>query len=167
MTGARGGDAAATTDAAPPAARRLLAILFAALLIPGVVGFDLWPLTGWRLFSLALDDTAERWVIEAVDEEGSSRLVSPEELPFGYRHAEWPMRSLPDTSPERREAMCVALAAAVAEVDPTVVELRIAEDQQRLVETDGEWSVEHDHDVLHACSPPQRHQASDRMEPPA
>lgn len=165
MYRARGDAAAPDTGPAPPAVRRLLAIVFAALLIPGVVGFDLWPLTGWRLFSLALDDTAERWVIESVDEEGSSRLVSPEELPFGYRHAEWPMRSLPDASPERREAMCVALAAAVAEIDPGVVELRLAEDEPQLIETNGEWSVEHDLDVAHACSPPRHEQASESGEP--
>jgi hypothetical protein len=165
MNRARGDAAAPDTEPATPAARRLLAVVFAALLIPGVVGFDLWPLTGWRLFSLVLDDTAERWVIEAVDEEGSSRLVSPEELPFGYRQVEWPMRSLPDASPERREAMCVALAAAVSDIDPTVVELRLAEDDQRLVETGGEWSVAHDLDVTHACSPPRHEQASEAGVP--
>jgi hypothetical protein len=164
MNRACGDGAAPNTQPATPAARRLLAVVFAALLIPGVIGFDLWPLTGWRLFSLALDDTAERWGIEAVDEEGSSRLVSPEELPFGYRQAEWPMRSLPDAAPEQREALCVALATAVADIDPTVVELRLAEDDQRLVEADGEWSVEHDLDVTHACSPPRRDDPGDLEE---
>lgn len=150
----RGSEVAHGANPASRAARRLVAILFAALLIPGLVGFDLWPLTGWRLFSLSLDDTLDRWVLEAIDEDGSSRFVSPEELPLGYRHAEWPMRGLADAPTERREAMCTALAAAVVTVDPTVVELRIAEDEQRLVERNGTWTVEHDLVVNHTCSPP-------------
>jgi len=63
-------------DAVPRSARGLVGALFVLLLVPGLVGFDLWPLTGWRLFSLARDDTQTLWVLEAVDGDGSSRLVS-------------------------------------------------------------------------------------------
>lgn len=155
------------TDRAKPAsraARCLVAVVFAALLIPGLVGFDLWPLTGWRLFSLSLDDTLDRWVLQAIDQDGNSRLVSPEELPLGYRHAEWPMRGLANAPWERREAMCTALAAAVAVVEPSMVELRIAQDEQRLVERNGTWTVEHDLVVNHACSPPGSVQSPEPAE---
>jgi hypothetical protein len=140
-------------DAAPRSARWLVGALFVLLLVPGLIGFDAWPLTGWRLFSLARDDTQTLWVLQAVDEDGSSRLVDVEELPLRYRHAEWPMADLPGASTERRQAVCEALLGAVVDVEPATVELRIARDEAQLEERDGEWVVMDDLEVLHTCRP--------------
>jgi hypothetical protein len=144
---------AADTDAAPRSARWLVGALFLLLLVPGLVGFDAWPLTGWRLFSLARDETQTLWVLEAVADDGSSRLVDLEELPLRYRHAEWPMADLPGASTERRQAVCEALLGAVVEVEPATVELRIARDRARLEASDGDWTVIDDLEVIHACGP--------------
>jgi hypothetical protein len=140
-------------DAAPRSARWLVGALFVLLLVPGLIGFDAWPLTGWRLFSLARDDTQTLWVLQAVDEDGSSRLVDVEELPLRYRHAEWPMADLPGASTERRQAVCEALLGAVVDVEPATVELRIARDEAQLQERDGEWVVMDELEVLHTCRP--------------
>jgi hypothetical protein len=140
-------------DAAPRSARWLVGALFVLLLVPGLIGFDAWPLTGWRLFSLARDDTQTLWVLQAVDEDGSSRLVDVEELPLRHRHAEWPMADLPGASTERRQAVCEALLGAIVDVEPATVELRIARDEAQLQERDGEWVVMDDLEVLHTCRP--------------
>ena len=140
-------------DAVPPSARWLVGALLVLLLVPGLVGFDLWPLTGWRLFSLARDDTQTLWVLEAVGGDGSSRLVDVEELPLRYRHAEWPMADLPGASTARRQAVCEALLGAVVDVEPATAELRIARDRARLEEGDGGWSVIDDLEVIHTCRP--------------
>ena len=140
-------------DAVPRSARWLVGALFVLLLVPGLVGFDLWPLTGWRLFSLARDDTQTLWVLEEVDGDGSSRLVDVEELPLRYRHAEWPMADLPGASTARRQAVCEALLGAVVDVEPSTAELRIARDRARLEEGDGEWAVVDDLEVVHTCRP--------------
>ena len=140
-------------DAVPRSARWWVGTLFVLLLVPGLVGFDLWPLTGWRLFSLARDDTQTLWVLEAVDRDGSSRLVDVEELPLRYRHAEWPMADLPGASTGRRQAVCEALLGAVIDVEPSTAELRIARDRARLEEGDGEWAVVDDLQVIHSCRP--------------
>lgn len=140
-------------DAAPRSARWLVGALFVLLLVPGLIGFDAWPLTGWRLFSLARDDTQTLWVLHAVDEDGSSRLVDVEELPLRYRHAEWPMADLPGASTERRQAVCEALLGAVVDVEPATVELRIARDEAQLQERDREWVVMDELEVLHTCRP--------------
>jgi hypothetical protein len=140
-------------DAVPRSARWLVGALFVLLLVPGLVGFDLWPLTGWRLFSLARDDTQTLWVLEAVDGDGSSRLVDVEELPLRYRHAEWPMADLPGTSTARRQAVCEALLGAVVDIEPATAELRIARDRARLEKGDGGWSVIDDLEVIHRCRP--------------
>jgi hypothetical protein len=151
---ARGSPAAPQPeDAVPRSARWLVGVLLVLLLVPGLVGFDLWPLTGWRLFSLSRDATQTRWVLEAVDTDGSSRVVSLEELPLGYRHAEWPMAELPGSSTERRDDVCAALLDAVLDVDPSTAELRIARDHAELVQRGGEWEVRHDLDTFHACTP--------------
>lgn len=137
----------------PRSARWLVGALFVLLLVPGLVGFDLWPLTGWRLFSLARDDTQMLWVLEAVDGDGSSRLVDVEELPLRYRHAEWPMADLPGASTARRQAVCEALLGAVVNVEPATAELRIARDRARLERGHGGWSVIDDLEVIHTCRP--------------
>lgn len=140
-------------DRPPRGARWLVGLALVLLLVPGLVGFDAWPLTAWRLFSLSRDADQTRWVIEAVDAEELARTVSLEELPLRYRHAEWPMAELPGASEQRRDDVCAALADAVAAVEPRTVELRIVRDRQTLVEVDGEWAVEHDPEIVHACAP--------------
>jgi hypothetical protein len=148
-------------DRVPRSARWLVGVLLVLLLVPGLVGFDAWPLTGWRLFSLARDDTQTLWVLEAVDDDGSARLVDLEELPLRYRHAEWPMSDLPGASTDRRQDVCEALLAAVVEVEPTTAELHIARDRARLEERHGEWTVIDDLEVVHTC------RRSDLTEPVA
>jgi hypothetical protein len=140
-------------DRAPRSARVFVAVLFVLLLVPGLVGIEAWPLTRWRLFSLSRDADQTRWVLEAVDAGGDRRVVSLEELPLGYRHAEWPMAELPGASDERRDAVCLALAEAVGKVHPDTVELALSRDHTRLVERGGEWVTEHDIEPFHTCVP--------------
>lgn len=151
-TGAAPADAAGD-DVAPRSARILVAVLFVLLLVPAVVGFDAWPLTGWRLFSLSRDEDQTRWVLEAVDGRGDRRVVSLEELPLRYRHAEWPMAELRGASDDRRDAVCTALLEAVVDVYPSTVELALSRDHARLVEEGGEWRTEHDVEEFHTCRP--------------
>lgn len=146
--------AAGEPDEAPRSARVLVAILFVLLLVPGLIGFDAWPLTGWRLFSLSRGPEQTRWVIEAVAEDGSHRVVSLEELPLRYRHAEWPMSELPGASDARRTAVCEALLSPVLDLLPTTIELVIARDHARLVEgDDGHWTTSHNIERFHSCTP--------------
>ena len=141
-------------DAVPRSARLFVGVLFALLLVPGLIGFDAWPLTGWRLFSASRDADVTRWVIEASDADGDRRVVSLEDLPLRYRHAEWPMAELPGASDERRDDVCEALLEAVVRVQPGTEELTIARDHAHLVERDGRWRTEHDIDPFHTCGPP-------------
>lgn len=147
------GPAPTGDDEVPRRARVLVAVVLVLLLVPGVVGFDLWPLTGWRLFSLSRDADQTRWVLLAVDAEGDRDVVSLEELPLGYRHAEWPMSELPGAGRARRDEVCQALLGAVVDARPGTTELVIARDHARLVEVDGEWTTRHDYEPFHSCEP--------------
>jgi hypothetical protein len=142
---------APVVDEAPRSARVLVAVLLVLLLVPGLVGFDAWPLTGWRLFSLSRDATQTRWVFEAVAADGERRVVSPEELPLAYRHAEWPMAELPGASEARRDAVCGALLGGVRRIEPGTVELVIGRDHQRLAKVDGAWVTAHAIEPFHSC----------------
>lgn len=138
-------------DQAPRAARIFVALLLVLMLVPGLIGFDAWPLTGWRLFSLARDATQTRWVIEGVDAGGARHVVNLEDLPLAYRHAEWPMADLPGASTARRDAVCRALLGGVAKIEPATVALVIARDHQTLTHGDHGWVTRHAIVPFHSC----------------
>ena len=72
------------------AQRVWVAVLLVLLLVPGLIGFDVWPLTGWRLFSLARDGDQNEWALEALTPAGIE-LVDLEDLPLAFRNAAWPL----------------------------------------------------------------------------
>lgn len=126
--------------------------LLALLCTPGVIGFELWPASGWRLFSLSRDDSQTVWVLEAETPDDGLRRVSLEELPVAYRLADWVLAELPRSSDARREAVCAALLrAATDEVVPEASAFQIVRDRQRLVRVDGGTRREHDREVIHRC----------------
>ena len=127
-------------------------VLLAVLCIPGVIGFELWPASGWRLFSLSRDATQTVWVLEAETREGALRRVSLEELPVAYRLADWVFAELPDAGDRRREDVCTALLAAVRrEVVSDARAFQIVRDRQGLERLDGGTRREHNREILHRC----------------
>lgn len=136
---------------APVGGRRLVAVALALLILAGGIGFEAWPLTAWRLFSLARGEQQTAWVVHATTAAGEERPVSFEELPLRYRHAAWPIAELPRAGEARRKAVCQALLEPTREVVPDLVALHLVRDRQRLVHEAGEWVVIHDPEVLHTC----------------
>jgi hypothetical protein len=122
------------------------------LLVPGLIGFEAWPLTAWRLFSLARAEEQTHWEIDAITTDGARVPVDLDRLPMAYHLAEWPMALLPDAGDDRREDVCRALLRGVREVVPDVVGLRIVRNEQRLVNRDGDWVVLGDREPVHECS---------------
>ena len=142
-------------DAVPRSlARWLVGGLFVLLLVPGLVGFDAWPLTGWRLFTPGPGRRPRPAGWWRPSTPTGRRLVDLEELPLRYRHAEWPMADLPGASTDRRQAVCRALAGAVADVEPG--DRRAAHrpgPRRGCEERDGDWAVVDDLEVIHTCRP--------------
>ncbi|MFP5257343.1 MAG: hypothetical protein ACLGI8_16020 [Acidimicrobiia bacterium] len=137
--------------AVPRSGRRLVLGALALILTAGLIGFEAWPLTAWRLFSLSRRDRQTVWVLHATAPDDPERVVDLEELPLRYRHAAWPMAELRGASEARREDVCQALLQPAMEVVPGLTELRIVRDRQRLVEDDGDWVITHDPEIVHAC----------------
>lgn len=135
----------------PRRARIYVGALLLVLTVPGLLGLELWPITGWKLFSVSRTETASRWVIEGVYEDGASRIIDFGELPVAYSNSEWPLRSVGAGGTQRSREICQVLLAAAHERDPHVVEVRIARDSQRLVPDGDEWAIAHDLDVRETC----------------
>jgi hypothetical protein len=127
--------------------------LLALLLMPGLIGFEAWPLTAWRLFSLARGDTQLRWEIEAVDSAGEVRPVDLDELPTAFHLAEWPLAALdePRADDRQRDRVCRALLDGVATEFPSTTRITIVRNDRRLTERDGEWVVIEDRRPFHEC----------------
>ena len=138
---------------APPSRRvgRFVAVLFVLLAVPGIVGFEAWPLTAWRLFSLARDEEQTRWEVDAVGADGQAVTVDFDELPIAYRNAEWPLSGLPGAGDARRDEVCLALLDGVRGEIPDAVGLRIVRNHRRIEETSGDWAVSEDRELFHAC----------------
>ena len=145
-------EAAVDVDARPPrAVRRFVAVLFALLAVAGLIGFEAWPLTAWRLFSLARDDQQTRWEVDALDVEGDSVTVDLDELPIAYRNAEWPLSGLAGAGERRRDEVCRALLRGVRGELPDAVALHVVRNHRQVHEEGGDWVVTEDREVWHEC----------------
>jgi hypothetical protein len=133
--------------------RWFVGVLLALLLVPGLIGFEAWPLTAWRLFSLARGDTQLRWEIEAFDSDGEVRPVDLDELPTAFHLAEWPLAALdePGADGRQRDRACQALLDGVAAELPTTTGITIVRNDRRLTAQDGEWVVIEDRQPFHQC----------------
>jgi hypothetical protein len=141
-------------DGPTPGQRRFVAALLVLLCVPGLAGFELWPLTGWKLFSADRDATQTRWVLEAIDADGSTAVVDPDDLPYGYRNAEWPMSRLPGASDATRTDVCEALLDAAVDLRPATVAVRVVRDRQELVESaDGTFDLVRHPEEITTCRP--------------
>lgn len=132
-------------------ARVWVAVLLALLVVPGVIGFDAWPLTGWRLFSLARDASQTEYALDvrlAGDDE--LREVDLEQLPLAFRNAAWPLAKLPGASQARRRAVCTALLAGVRTALPDAEELALVRERRRMTSADLPTITER-RDVIERC----------------
>jgi hypothetical protein len=132
--------------------RRFVAGLLALLCVPGVIGLDLWPLTGWRLFSANRQPTQVRLVLEAIAADGSVSVVDPDDLPYGFRNMEFALLQLPEASDAKKAEVCRVLLDAAAVARPGTVAVRVAYDKQELVDTDDGYVVGHRTKELTTCS---------------
>lgn len=143
-------------------ARRFVAVLLALLVVPGIIGFDAWPLTGWRLFSADRGNTQTRWEIATVDDEGGLAPFDLDDLPIAYRNAEWILAELPGATDDRREEVCQALLHGVLEHADTDVTsglagVAIVRNRRTMTSTsggDGSFGAVDDREPVHTCSRP-------------
>jgi hypothetical protein len=122
--------------------------LLVLLVVPGLIGFDVWPLTGWRLFSLSRDASQIEWALDVrVDGTNTFREIDLEELPLAFRNAAWPLAELSGASDARRHAVCEALLDGVRDAEPDAVELALVR-ERRTMTVEG---IEEEREVMAQC----------------
>jgi len=105
-------DRAADRERVPAWARRFVAVYLAAFLVCGLLGFEAWPLTGWRLFADARQARQPGWQAVTVDGAGRETPVPFRVLPAGLQGEVQVLKGFPDLSPGERAAVCQAWADA-------------------------------------------------------
>ncbi len=112
-------------SAVSPRVRRAVHWFLLVFAITGVAHLELWPFTGFRLFSELR--TAERagWAIVAVDAEGEEDGIDLADLPVGFRNTARLIDGFARRTPEQRDEICDAWAAAARDGGQDVDHLRI------------------------------------------
>lgn len=86
---------------------RLFVYGFLALVLAtSGLGVEVWPLTGWRLFSQVRTDTVSGWQVVAVGEGGQESRLEPSSLGRGYRGTSWRLADFPTMPPHERDEVC-------------------------------------------------------------
>lgn len=112
-------------DELPPRRVRAFVVAFlGAFVLCGLVGLELWPLTGWRLFSQLRTDHQVAWQAAAVNTEGEIQIRFGE-LPRAYRNFPLVMRTYSALPPADQVKACRLWFEAAQSQLPAATALRI------------------------------------------
>ena len=99
-------------------------LLFA---VCGLAHFELWPLTGFRLFSEVRHADREGFEIVAVDGAGIEHPIDLHDLPASFQGTTREIPGLVKADQRRRDEACDAWAAPERDAGRTVAEVRVYE----------------------------------------
>jgi len=113
------------SDELPPrGVRAFVAVFLSAFVACGLLGLELWPLTGWRLFSELRTDHQVTWRATVVAGEEEAQIAFAE-LPRAYRNFPLVMRTFAGLPPAEQTAACRAWLDAALRERPQATEVRI------------------------------------------
>lgn len=107
--------------------RRWVHVFLAVFVITGVARLELWPFTGFRLFSEVRSAERESWQITAVDGEGIETTIRLGELPLAYRNTTRLIDGFDDLGGAERDEVCDAWVAPLRAAGTDVAEVRVYE----------------------------------------
>ena len=116
---------ATAVDGVSRRTRRAVHWFLLVFAITGVAHLELWPFTGFRLFSELRPSVRESWAIVAVDRAGDEHGVALHELPVAYRNTAKILLGFDHRSPQSRDAVCDAWATPLREAGHDVARIRI------------------------------------------
>jgi hypothetical protein len=115
----------ARADELPPRRIRIFVASFlAAFVACGLLDLELWPLTGWRLFSELRTDRQVAWRAAAVGDDGETQIRFAE-LPRAFRNFPLVMRTFSELPRSEQSAACRAWLEAVRREEPGTSAVRI------------------------------------------
>ncbi len=119
------GDPEAVPEAVPRGARWFARAIVVAFVVCGVVGLELWPLSGFRLFSHLRTESQTGWSAAAVDAGGRAREVRFGTFPAAYRGFALIMQRFHGLGSDERRRTCLAWLGEVRRVTGPARSLRI------------------------------------------
>ncbi|MDZ4825354.1 MAG: hypothetical protein SGJ13_02695, partial [Actinomycetota bacterium] len=152
-------------DGPPRSVRVGVGIFLGVVALFGFTGFEAWPLTSFRLFSVARDDTRTSWEARTVDAAGVETPLGQHELSLGYRLTEWPLSEFPSSSDATREDVCRGIARGARDAGREVVGVRVYRVRERVERVDGEWVVDQTPELYHDCAT-EPHESGERSAGP-
>jgi len=117
-------------DEGPPVSartRRLLHLFLLVFAITGVAHLELFPFSGFRLFSELRPAERVSWQLRAVDEAGVEIAIRLGDLPLGYRTTTVQLQGFAGLPARERDAICRAWAQPLREGGTEVVVVRVYE----------------------------------------
>jgi hypothetical protein len=108
-----------------PLTRHLVHAFLAVFAVAGIATFEVYPFSGFRLFSELRGEVRTSWELRAVDDTGREIEIDIDRLPLGYRQAKRLIATMPHLDDEERDALCDAWAMPVREQGIEVVRVRI------------------------------------------
>ena len=150
-----GSDMNASTPAAVSTRIRVFVGCFLGIVVLfGAVGFEAWPLTAFRLFSVARDDTRTSWEARTVDADGRETAFDQQDLPLGYRLAEWPLTEFPSSSDATRAEVCRGIARGARDAGREVERRARVPGPRAHPPRDGEWVIDSEPELYYECEQP-------------
>ena len=110
-----------------PRLRRTVHVFLLVFALAGVAHVELWPFTGFRLFSELRGAERTAWSIAAVDPAGAERTIELHDLPVAYRNTSRLLEGFDHRSQDSRDAVCDAWVAPLREAGAGVVGVRVYE----------------------------------------
>ena len=108
-----------------PRTRHLLHAFLLVFAITGVAHLEVYPFSGFRLFSELRSNERVGWQLVAVDEEGNEVPIHLDDLPLGYRQSARVIPGMAHRSADERDEICDAWAAPLRARGVDVVRVRI------------------------------------------
>jgi hypothetical protein len=105
---------------------KVFVVLFlAAFVVCGVGNREVWPFTGWRLFSQVRTGSQASWQATVLDADRTETLIDFGALPRSFHGSLAVLRGFPRLSPAERLGVCAAWAGALRARGLDVSEIRV------------------------------------------
>lgn len=109
-----------------PRGTRIAVYLFlVAFCVAGLVGIELWPLTGWRLFSQPREAHSISWQAVTLDGSGSESPIPFGRFSRGYWGSRHVLTGFAALQPAQQAAVCTTWGRALAELGVGYETIRI------------------------------------------
>jgi hypothetical protein len=114
-------------EAVSPRTRRLVHLFLLAFAVTGLAHLELFPFSGFRLFSELRGEERVSWQLRTVADDGTETPIPLGSLPVGFRNSTKLLLEFPDLSDDERDAVCDGWAEPARDAGRSVAEVRVYE----------------------------------------